>query len=74
MEIILSNEQCVFNGVTIREDEINKAARAMIRAFGDAIPAEKQTCEALEHTLKAVKRACAQEVPLNLEVIFSDLH
>lgn len=64
--IILSDEFGVFNNVTVREEEIREAAKAMLLAFEASVPTNKRTLEVLEYTLKTIKKASEKEIPLNL--------
>ncbi|MDU1028964.1 MAG: hypothetical protein E7A50_05665 [Clostridiales bacterium] len=71
--IILSGELGVFNNVTVSEEGIREAAKAMLLAFEASVPKNKRTLEVLEYTLKTIKEVSENEIPLNLDVIFGDL-
>lgn len=71
--IILSCNPGILADVTIEEEEIKLAVRDMLRAFKNSVPREKQTLEVLDQTLKEIKRACHEEVPMSLDAMFSDL-
>lgn len=71
--VILSCEPGILADIKIEEEEIKLAVRYMLKAFKDSIPREMQTLEVLDQTLEAIRKACHEEVPLDLDAVFSNL-